>query len=381
MKDEIMAKQTMLFNDPAGQGWVEDKLRAKFIIPPFSILDTRQGVWQERRRAWLALGMQSELGRGTELKETDEQSGLLFKWQGRLNEIMGDKKKPKKGLLLGAGVDSFDNYRQKEGKVSDSKMQGTSIFDPVLTELCYRWFCPNNGVILDPFAGGSVRGVVASVLGYKYIGLELRNEQVEENYRQFEDIKEKRRIDVLPTWIAGDSSKMEDFLDVKEFDFVFSCPPYYNLEVYSKMEGELSNFKTYDEFLEVYSGIISKAVSRLKENRFACFVVTELRDEKGFYQRFVSDTADCFERNNALFYNDIILVNSMGTLPVRINGQFNSYRKIGKCHQNVLVFYKGDAKKIKDIYKELIAEEAEFKENEVLPQEQKNADDVSVEDL
>ena len=33
-------------------------------MPPFSVLDARQGYWQDRKRAWLALGIQSELGRG-----------------------------------------------------------------------------------------------------------------------------------------------------------------------------------------------------------------------------------------------------------------------------------------------------------------------------
>jgi len=39
-------------------------LSERFIVPPFSVLDARQGYWQERKRAWLALGIQSELGRG-----------------------------------------------------------------------------------------------------------------------------------------------------------------------------------------------------------------------------------------------------------------------------------------------------------------------------
>lgn len=39
-------------------------LAERFILPPFSILDARQGYWQDRKRAWLSLGIQSELGRG-----------------------------------------------------------------------------------------------------------------------------------------------------------------------------------------------------------------------------------------------------------------------------------------------------------------------------
>jgi hypothetical protein len=39
-------------------------LAERFVVPPFSVLDARQGYWQDRKRAWVALGIESELGRG-----------------------------------------------------------------------------------------------------------------------------------------------------------------------------------------------------------------------------------------------------------------------------------------------------------------------------
>lgn len=39
-------------------------LAEKFGVPPFSVLNAREGWWQDRKRQWLALGIQSELGRG-----------------------------------------------------------------------------------------------------------------------------------------------------------------------------------------------------------------------------------------------------------------------------------------------------------------------------
>jgi len=39
------------------------KLEDDYLIPPFSILDTKQGYWQLRKRQWLSLGLKSELGR------------------------------------------------------------------------------------------------------------------------------------------------------------------------------------------------------------------------------------------------------------------------------------------------------------------------------
>lgn len=40
------------------------ELARKFSLPPFSVLSAREGWWQDRKRAWLSIGIQSELGRG-----------------------------------------------------------------------------------------------------------------------------------------------------------------------------------------------------------------------------------------------------------------------------------------------------------------------------
>lgn len=42
-------------------------LMERFGLAPFSVLSARGGWWQDRKRAWLALGIQSELGRGENL--------------------------------------------------------------------------------------------------------------------------------------------------------------------------------------------------------------------------------------------------------------------------------------------------------------------------
>ncbi len=51
-------------------------LAEQFIVPPFSVLDARQGYWQDRKRAWLALGIQSEVGRGGNLLKFSEQATI-----------------------------------------------------------------------------------------------------------------------------------------------------------------------------------------------------------------------------------------------------------------------------------------------------------------
>lgn len=50
-------------------------LAERFLVPPFSVLDARQGYWQSRKRAWLALGIQSELGRGGASSASGKRTG------------------------------------------------------------------------------------------------------------------------------------------------------------------------------------------------------------------------------------------------------------------------------------------------------------------
>ena len=48
-------------------------------------------------------------------------------------------------------------------------------------------------------------------------------------------------------------------------------------------------------------------------------------------------------------YNEAVLITAVGSLPIRIGKQFGRYRKLGKTHQNVLVFYNGEPKAIPEV--------------------------------
>lgn len=647
---------------PAGQKSGAGRLAGEFLIPPFTILNAREGWWMDRKRAWLSLGIKSEVGRGENLigRSLHEQVALALSGKGTggsgasyqaakdyinerrakgmpdpdiLREAQGGKPNDKartfgQDLMRGEGkkkglggvtMDALSShpryYEQKtaaEAKVGrklspeeferdhwvlpDSELSsGTSIFDPVLCELAYRWFSPPGGKVLDPFAGGSVRGIVAAALGRHYTGIDLRPEQVEANRAQWpavaaqigapspepaglevpaltvEEIEgirvvrddrvlggtKRRALDLLvgaidadelvyatpaygfaqialagacraagkratifvaeraerhprtaaaaalgadvievsagrlnviqsrarkhceatgayqvpfgmddemfvaamaeaiaempgeppeevwcvagsgvltralqrafpdaahhavqigrdpdvgaaklwkapeafeddatdpppfpscsnydakawrfikehaapgalfwnlgadpepagefdlaePVWHVGDSKELlsarhepEDDQIGEGYDFIFSCPPYGDLEVYSDDPKDISTLEM-SEFDAAYQSIIQRAVARLADNRFACFVVGDYRDKRGIYANFVSKTIAAFESAGAALYNEAILVTSVGSLPIRTAKQFRSTRKLGKTHQNVLVFIKGN---------------------------------------
>lgn len=244
------------------------------------------------------------------------------------------------GLTWVGGGRAWEDLDETSRKILAASSSGTSIFDPVLTELAYRWFCPPGGHIVDPFAGGSVRGIVASVLGFQYTGYELRPEQVAANRLQAAAICPEN----APHWVVGDSAVTLAALPNAPADMVFSCPPYGDLEVYSDDHADLSA-QDWPQFLESYRAIISAAVARMAPDSFAAFVVGEFRDKKGMYRNFVGETVAAFEAAGARFYNEAILVTAVGSLPIRAGKQFKSARKLGKTHQQMLVFVKGDPKR------------------------------------
>jgi len=228
--------------------------------------------------------------------------------------------------------------RAPDGTLDYQTSNGTSIFDPVLCELVYRWFCPPGGLVLDPFAGGSVRGIVASKLGRRYLGIELRPEQIAANRAQAARICPDAE-ELTPVWIEGDAIELSR-LSPAAADLVFTCPPYGDLEVYSQDARDLSTL-AFPDFLAKYRAIIAAAVGVLKPDRFAAVVVGDFRDKAGFYRRFISETEQAFEDAGARLYNEAILVTAVGSLPIRVGIMFDKARKLGKTHQNVLVFVKG----------------------------------------
>jgi hypothetical protein len=570
------------------------RLADRFLVPPFSVLNARDHWWQDRKRAWLALGIRSEEGRGAN----------LLKFSRFANAAQ-------------AGVNPYASSAVHDYEGGDGwAIEGTSVFDPVLTEIAYRWWSPPNGLVLDPFAGGSVRGIVAAKLGRRYVGVDLSASQIEANRKQAHEIliegaardsqfiedpealtpierhegfvlkrddlficngarggkartiltllknapgavsvgsrlspmlsrvarvaehlgvafrghaagsaklspieqdaqahgaelvkvkgtnylsavkaralrdaqergwvfvpfglecpeyfeqtkaqtsnvpddvqrivaaagsgmtvaaicaglrEQGRRTPILavrvglnpeplldrwapsdwreqitivdagsafedpepnnicwgveldehyeakaakfvqagdlfwltairtplsdatapaaaadaqnelPVWIHGDSRDIPTLCAQVEADFILSCPPYADLEQYSDDPRDLSSLDDYSEFLAAYGEIIAKACARLKQDRFAVFVVGDVRDKRGRLRDLAGDTVRAFQAAGLDYYNDAILVTALGSLPIRAASIFvNGHRKLGRTHQYVLVFVKGDPKR------------------------------------
>lgn len=299
---------------------IPSSIKEQFAWTPFSILNTTCAEWLQRRHVWETVIEDSTLGR--DVKRCNATPTNIFSSWG------------------------------KEAKQPVS----ISTFDPFLCELMYRWFSRPGDSILDPFAGGNVRGLTAAILDRKYAGLDLSIDQVDANWLAYDKAREKyTNINGSAYWLNIDAEEMDVHFRENSFDMVFTCPPYYNLEVYTEDSRDLSRQKTYEDFLNKYTKILQKSAALLKDNSFMVIVVSEIRASSDMgnsqYLGFVPDTIKILmDKCNLKYYNEMILMNSMGSLAVRAPKIFKRSRKIGRHHQNVLVFYKGNISNIECKY-------------------------------
>ena len=276
-----------------------------FGVAPFSILNSVDGEWQKRKQRWNVL--------------------INDKGDARLGVLKAKNNKTNSQVDL--AIQNLNN--------------GVSILDSVLAELMIKWFTEKGFKTFDPFAGDTVFGFVSAFMNRPFEGIELRKEQAKFNQLQC-DIN-----NLNAKYICDSSENMDKYIKNESKDFIFSCPPYADLEVYSDLEDDLSTL-SHEDFFKMYSKILQNTYNKLKNDRFAVIVTSEVRNKKGEYIQLVGKTINLMVNAGYMFYNDIILVNSCGTLPLRTGKMMNSGRKVGRRHQNVLVFYKGDPKKIKE---------------------------------
>jgi len=429
--------EAILHPEEGGQiGEGAGSLARRFGVPPFTVLDARQGYWRERKAAWMALGIKSELGR-LDVAVYTHKDRLFGMMEGTARNLPGKTVSircpvayPKTPVGMPGGMagvpkgstghrmplpgphNSSPDYMVKRGKAAvgsgsggqrsqpkalldryakspnslanrlDRKQEGegylharpdvdglkgyetgVSIFDPVLCELMYAWFAPRPGgdgaseppIVLDPFAGGSVRGLVAAAMGLRYVGVDLSGEQIAANRKQVEGFKARLgtfgRWAVDPQWVEGDAAGLPTLGELPPaVDLVFTCPPYFNLEVYSNHPNDLSACGNYGLFIDGMTAVLQGANARLKENRFLVMVLGDLRNGAGFNYGLIADTIKVAQGLGLGLYNEAILLTAVGSLPVRVGKQFSVNRKLGRAHQYVLVFYKGDPKAIKLVF-------------------------------
>jgi hypothetical protein len=220
-----------------------------------------------------------------------------------------------------------------------------SVLDPVACEVILRFFMPTNGKrVYNPFGGGVQFGFIAGSYGYEYIASEIRQNQCDANNQICQDLNSA-------TWIKSDSSK---YKPDGMFDLCFACPPYYRVEKYVDYngeipEGELNSISTYKEFRDTLFEGYKKGIEVLNDNCFFVIMTGDSRDKNGAFYGCEAEHELFFKDQGLYIYNKIVYLECEFTRLAHAKITLD-YRKFPKREQKILVFYKGNISKIKELY-------------------------------
>jgi len=220
---------------------------------------------------------------------------------------------------------------ETRGESSYGFQDTQSIFNPHLAQMILSAYCPANSRIYDPFAGGGTRAFIASAMGHKYYGVELRQDEVERIIEKRKKLEKDFHIRV------GDSRNFE--FDNNSFDFSYTCPPYYNLEVYSELAEDMSNAKTYTDFLAMLKDSMQGVYNGLKKDHLSVWVVGNFRDKKGNLVSFSSDLVKIAQECGFALHDEIIFWGASKAAAQRC-GHFQANRKSVRVHEYILIFKK-----------------------------------------
>lgn len=251
----------------------------------------------------------------------------------RVDEIIRRRVRDWKRLMDETG--HTGTRAQSFRKDHDSAYTATySVFPaPLMEWILLRYAGVIGGRILDSFSGGPVRGVVSTIMGYKYHGIDIRQEQIDENLA----VLQKLRLEGA-TYHHTDGR----FLNGVDgpFDAAITCPPYHDLEKYSSQDDDLSNASSYWEFNAGMALNADSQFERLKPGAFACLVVGLFRDKKtGELIDFRSHTVENFREAGFLFWQEIVLGKNFGSAAIRSSNSWKG-KKLVPIHEYLLVFRK-----------------------------------------
>jgi len=224
-------------------------------------------------------------------------------------------------------VSVIDIEPQKErGKEDHNKQSSRANFSPFpkeVTTLACEFFLKDCRLIFDPFAGWGDRAAACKAHGLSYIGYDTSIAAID---------KAKFKHGIENT--QADSATAA----IPEFDGLFTCPPYWNLEKYDSLAG-LDQKKTWPDFLIAYRHIMTRCFEAAKDHAIFCIMVGEWRKNHVYYD-LEYQTCNIFSELGASVKDKIIISRKKIS---KIKIMLPQCKRLGysvRVHETLLVFNK-----------------------------------------
>jgi DNA modification methylase len=219
-----------------------------------------------------------------------------------------------------------------------------SMFNPSLAEFLIRQYMQEGYAVLDPFCGRGTRGLIVNKNKCHYVGIDISpltikvTQELFERRREHEFFNKEYETQIL----LGDGITLE--VIGKQFDAIFTCPPYWNAEIYEDVPGQLSSYRTYEMFVDRYKKCFRRFYEVLNystEERLYPFIIVtgNIRDGKHGIRDLTTDT-HVFAREAGFILHDVLIHENISPF-VYMTFRRNEAKKIvAKVHETISVFKK-----------------------------------------
>ncbi len=281
---------------------------------------------------------------------TDEQIGesrdkfsFIEEFDGIPSSVMSFKKSKDLMGLLDESSGAMGQVPYTTKAVFSGTPLRYSIYNPDQAVWILKYFTNKDFLILDPFMGRGTRSQISMHLGRKYVGYDTCPDTIKLN-----EMLSKRNnfSETEYTYINGDGTELIEYKDKKDcFDAVFTCPPYYQTEVYSGTNGDLSTMKDgeFDGRIEYMFKNLFRLIkpSDYDEEKFYPVIFTVGSKRLGKHGLLDMDYSfqEAAKKAGFILHDKLITQNksSIGAFTFRRN-----YKKkfLQKSHETTLVFIK-----------------------------------------
>ena len=224
--------------------------------------------------------------------------------------------------VLPISVIDVEKHKRGNHKDGESSRAGYSAFPSEVSDLCYELFLRDATHVFDPFAGWGDRHAKAIEHGFRYTGYDVSNKSIA-----------KASIDHGVDNILADSLTAP----IPRFDGLLTCPPYWNLELYSP-DG-LERAKTFDEFGGQLTRVFGRCYNAAADGTKFCVMVGNWR-KKGVYYDLSLMTKSIFKNLGAITIDCVIISRIKKT---KISIMLPQAKRLGytvNLHEELLVFEK-----------------------------------------
>lgn len=218
-----------------------------------------------------------------------------------------------------------------------------SYFNPVVAERIVKFYTEKGENILDPFMGRATRMITALALGRNYVGFDVSPKSINFNHKRLDEVQKEQmaKFETKATLFLSDGTKLAPEgipLAEESFDLIFTCPPYWDLEKYESVNGQLSDCLSYEEFMIKIEKSVQRCREVLKKGRHCIWVVNDFRKE-GHYYNFHGDLISLFLKNRWNLHD--IVINVLISPYMHLGAERNDELKyMAKQHEYILVFKK-----------------------------------------